>query len=75
MVASIIAFPSLVTGGIKEGVKIDADAAFEQMADQAGEDNDQDDEVNMDDMKPAEDAPAADDPSKALEAEMKAGKK
>jgi tripartite ATP-independent transporter DctM subunit len=75
MVASIIAFPSLVTGGIKEGVKIDADAAFEQMADQAGEGNDQDDEVNMDDMKPAEDAPAADDPAKALEAEMKAGKK
>jgi TRAP-type mannitol/chloroaromatic compound transport system permease large subunit len=75
MVASIIAFPNLVTGGIKEGVKIDADAAFEQMADQAGEDNDQDDEVNMDDMKPAEDAPAADDPAKALEAEMKAGKK
>ena len=75
MVAAIIVFPNLVTGGLKEGVKIDADAAFEQMANQAGEGNDQDDEVNMDDMKPAEDAPAADDPAKALEAEMKAGKK
>jgi TRAP-type mannitol/chloroaromatic compound transport system permease large subunit len=76
MVAAIIAFPNLVTGGIKEGVKIDADAAFEQMLDQAGEDDDKDkdDAVNMDDMKPAADAPA-EDPAKALEAEMKAGKK
>jgi TRAP-type mannitol/chloroaromatic compound transport system permease large subunit len=74
MVASIIAFPNLVTGGIKEGVKIDADAAFEQMLNQAGEDTDKDDVVNMDDMKPAADAPA-EDPAKALEAEMKAGKK
>jgi TRAP-type mannitol/chloroaromatic compound transport system permease large subunit len=31
MVAAIIAFPKLVTGGIDEGVKIDADKAFEQM--------------------------------------------
>jgi TRAP-type mannitol/chloroaromatic compound transport system permease large subunit len=75
MVAAIIVFPNLVTGGIKEGVKIDADAAFEQMANQAGEGNDQDDAVNMDDFKPAADGPAADDPAKALEAEMKAGKK
>jgi len=75
MVAAIIVFPNLVTGGLKEGVKIDADAAFEQMADQAGERNDQDDEVNMDDMKPAADASADVDPAKALEAEMKAGKK
>ncbi len=74
MVAAIIIFPNLVTGGIKEGVKIDADAAFEQMLDQAGEDDDKDDEVNMDDMKPASDA-SAQDPAKALEAEMKAGKK
>ena len=76
MVASIIAFPNLVTGGIKEGVKIDADAAFEQMLNQAGEDDDKDkdDAVNMDDMKPAADAPA-EDPAKALEAEMKANKK
>jgi TRAP-type mannitol/chloroaromatic compound transport system permease large subunit len=75
MVASIIIFPNLVTGGIKEGVKIDADAAFEQMLNQAGEDTDKDDEVNMDDMKPAADAQATEDPAKALEAEMKAGKK
>ena len=74
MIACIIAFPNLVTGGIKEGVKIDADAAFEQMLNQAGEDEDKDDAVNMDDMKPAADAPA-EDPAKALEAEMKANKK
>ena len=74
MVAAIIIFPNLVTGGIKEGVKVDADAAFEQMLNQAGENDDKDDEVNMDDMKPASDAPAQ-DPAKALEAEMKAGKK
>ena len=75
MVAAIIIFPNLVTGGIKEGVKIDADAAFEQMLNQAGEDTDKDDVVNMDDMKPAADAPAEEDPAKALEAEMKANKK
>jgi TRAP-type mannitol/chloroaromatic compound transport system permease large subunit len=75
MVAAIIAFPNLVTGGLKEGVKIDADAAFEQMLDRAGEETGKDDEVNMDDMKPATDAPAEEDPAKALEAEMKAGKK
>jgi len=74
MVAAIIVFPNLVTGGLKEGVKIDADAAFEQMLNQAGEDTDKDDVVNMDDMKPAADAPA-EDPAKALEAEMKANKK
>jgi TRAP-type mannitol/chloroaromatic compound transport system permease large subunit len=75
MVASIIAFPNLVTGGLKEGVKIDAEAAFEQMLDQAGEDTDKDDEVNMDDMKPATDDSAEQDPAKALEADMKANKK
>jgi TRAP-type mannitol/chloroaromatic compound transport system permease large subunit len=76
MVAAIIVFPNLVTGGLKEGVKIDADAAFEQMLDQAGEGEDKDkhDAVNMDDMKPAADAPV-EDPAKALEAEMKANKK
>lgn len=75
MVAAIIVFPNLVTGGLKEGVKIDADAAFEQMLDRAGEESGKDDEVNMDDMKPAEDASAEEDPAKALEAEMKASKK
>lgn len=75
MVAAIIVFPNLVTGGLKEGVKIDADAAFEQMVESAGEDSGKDDEVNLDDMKPSEDAAAEDDPAKALEADMKAGKK
>jgi TRAP-type mannitol/chloroaromatic compound transport system permease large subunit len=75
MVAAIIVFPNLVTGGLKEGVKIDADAAFEQMLDQAGEGSDKDDEVNMDDMKPPTDESAEQDPAKALEADMKANKK
>ena len=75
MVAAIIIFPNLVTGGIKEGVKIDADAAFEQMLQQEGEKQDEDQPVSMDDFKPAADNPAAQDPAKALEAEMKAGKK
>ncbi|MCE2781702.1 TRAP transporter large permease [Limnohabitans sp.] len=75
MVAAIIVFPNLVTGGLKEGVKIDADAAFEQMLDQAGEGSGKDDEVNLDDMKPATDESAEQDPAKALEADMKASKK
>lgn len=75
MVAAIIAFPNLVTGGIKEGTKIDADAAFEQMLEREGDAKDEDQPVSMDDFKPAADAPAAQDPAKALEAEMKAGKK
>ncbi len=75
MVAAIIAFPNLVTGGIKEGTKIDADAAFEQMLEREGDAKDEDQPVSMDDFKPAADAPSAQDPAKALEAEMKAGKK
>jgi hypothetical protein len=31
MVAAIIAYPQLVTGGIDEGVKIDADKALQEM--------------------------------------------
>jgi hypothetical protein len=31
MVAAVIAFPSLVTGGIEKGVQIDADKALEQL--------------------------------------------
>ena len=31
MIAAIIAYPNLVTGGIEQGALIDADAAFEQM--------------------------------------------
>ncbi|PUE63105.1 C4-dicarboxylate ABC transporter [Limnohabitans sp. 2KL-17] len=73
MVAAVIIYPNMVTGGIKEGVKIDSDAAFEQMLEGTAEDGD--DEVNMDDLKPAADGPADLDPAKALEAEMKAGKK
>jgi hypothetical protein len=45
------------------------------MLDQAGEDTDKDDEVNMDDMKPETDEPDEEDPAKALEADMKASKK
>ena len=75
MVAAIIVFPNLVTGGLKEGVKIDADAAFEQMLDREGEQADQDEALSMDDLKSSEDTSAAEDPAKALEAEMKAGKK
>lgn len=74
MVAVVIVFPNLVTGGLKEGVKIDAEAAFEQMLDQAGEDKGEIEAVSMDDFKPPADAPS-DDPAKALEAEMKASKK
>lgn len=36
MIATIIAYPTLVTGGIKEIVLIDADAAFEQMLQMEG---------------------------------------
>jgi TRAP-type mannitol/chloroaromatic compound transport system permease large subunit len=75
MVASIIAFPNLVTGGIKEGVKIDADAAFEQMLDVAGEKEDEDPAASLDELKPEEDESVDPDPAKALEADMKAGNK
>jgi TRAP-type mannitol/chloroaromatic compound transport system permease large subunit len=76
MVASIIAFPNLVTGGIKEGVKIDADAAFEQMLDVAGEKEDEDPAASLDELKPEEEDESVDaDPAKALEADMKAGNK
>ncbi|WP_090043358.1 TRAP transporter large permease subunit [Limnohabitans sp. 2KL-27] len=71
MVAAIIMVPSLVTGGLQEGVKVDADAALEQMLE--SESQTQDDQA--DDLKPeGEDAPE-DDPAKALEADMKAEKK
>jgi TRAP-type mannitol/chloroaromatic compound transport system permease large subunit len=75
MVASIIAFPNLVTGGLKEGVKIDADAAFEQMLEQKDDQRDQDEAMSMDDLKPTDDKSAEEDPAKALEADMKASKK
>jgi tripartite ATP-independent transporter DctM subunit len=75
MVAAIIAFPNLVTGGLKEGVKIDADAAFEQMADRAGDEGSEDPAASLDDPKPEEDGTVDPDPAKALEADMKASKK
>ncbi len=74
MVAAIMAFPNLVTGGIKEGVKIDAEAAFEQML-ELEEEAKEEEELTLDDAKPASDGDAAKDPVKALEAEVKAGKK
>jgi hypothetical protein len=74
MVASIISFPNLVTGGMKEGVKVDVDAAFEQMLEAEGERDDED--AALDDLKPeAQNQEEGDDPAKALEAEMKADKK
>jgi TRAP-type mannitol/chloroaromatic compound transport system permease large subunit len=75
MVAAIIVFPNLVTGGLKEGVKIDADAAFEQMADRAGDEGSEDPAASLDDPKPEEDGTVDPDPAKALEADMKASKK
>lgn len=71
MVAAIIMVPSLVTGGLQEGVKVDADAALEQMLE--SESQTQDDQA--DDLKPEGEEASEDDPAKALEAEMKAEKK
>ena len=78
MVASIIAFPNLVTGGIQEGVKIDADAALERMLDAESGSSYEDEVPALDALDgPKEDAAVdgEDDPAKALEAEMKADKK
>ena len=71
MVAAIIMVPSLVTGGLQEGVKVDAEAALEQMLE--SESQTQDDQ--SDDLKPEGEEAQEDDPAKALEAEMKAEKK
>ena len=71
MVAVIIMVPSLVTGGLQEGVKVDAEAALEQMLE--SESQTQDDQA--DDLKPEGEEAPEDDPAKALEAEMKAEKK
>jgi TRAP-type mannitol/chloroaromatic compound transport system permease large subunit len=70
MVASIIAFPNLVTGGIQEGVKIDADAALEQMLEAENQSQDE----QADELKPESEEATEDDPAKALEADMKANK-
>jgi TRAP-type mannitol/chloroaromatic compound transport system permease large subunit len=71
MVAAIIMVPSLVTGGLQEGVKIDADAALEQMLESESQTQDE----QVDDLKPEGEEGQEDDPAKALEAEMKAEKK
>ena len=71
MVAAIIMVPSLVTGGLQEGVKVDAEAALEQML----ENENQTQSDQADDLKPEGDEAQEDDPAKALEAEMKAEKK
>ncbi|MEY3613518.1 MAG: Sialic acid transporter permease protein SiaT [Pseudomonadota bacterium] len=70
MVASIIAFPNLVTGGIQEGVKIDADASLEQMLE--AENKSQGEQA--DELRPESEQTTEDDPAKALEADMKANK-
>ena len=71
MVAAIIMVPSLVTGGLQEGVKVDADAALEQMLESESKSQDE----QADDLKPEGDEAQEDDPAKALEADMKADKK
>ena len=63
--------PSLVTGGLQEGVKVDADAALEQMLENESQTQDE----QLDDLKPEGEEESEDDPAKALEAEMKADKK
>jgi len=71
MVAAIIMVPSMVTGGLQEGVKVDAKAAMEQMLQNEGQSQDgAEEDPQMDGEKPDED-----DPAKALEADMKANKK
>jgi TRAP-type mannitol/chloroaromatic compound transport system permease large subunit len=71
MVAAIIMVPSMVTGGLQEGVKVDADAALEQMLESESQSQDAVD----DELKPEGEEAAEDDPAKALEADMKANKK
>ena len=78
MDASIIAFPNLVTGGIQEGVKIDANEALERMLNAESGSSYEDEVPALDALDgPKEDAAVdgEDDPAKALEAEMKADKK
>ncbi|WP_396430914.1 TRAP transporter large permease subunit [Limnohabitans sp.] len=71
MVAAIIMVPSLVTGGLQEGVKVDADAALEQMLEREGQSQD----AEQEGLQPEGEEPGEDDPAKALEADMKADKK
>ena len=73
MVAAIIMAPSLVTGGLQEGVKVDAEAALEQMLETESEGENQDEKQT--DQDAADQQSLEQDPAKALEAEMKQDKK
>ncbi|NJN00889.1 MAG: TRAP transporter large permease subunit, partial [Aquincola sp.] len=84
MVAAVIAFPKLVTGGIEQGVKIDADKALETMGLPEAEPAAPVPELGASEPEGASTEPEAeksaddDDPMKALEEAMKkegAGKK
>ena len=77
MVAAVITFPNLVTGGIQKGPQIDADAALERMLETEGNSSYDDEEASIDALEePADedDEDDEDDPAKALETEMKAQK-
>ena len=85
MVAVVIAYPGLVTGGIDQGVKVDADKALQEMTDSADaakspERAASEPELSTSDPDAADGKKAEeeDDPMKALEEEVKkeqAGKK
>jgi hypothetical protein len=72
MVATIIAFPQLVTGGIEQGVKIDADKALQEMVMPEAEPQEAAPQVEPSASEPqAPKEEDADDPMKALEDSMK----
>jgi hypothetical protein len=81
MVAAIIAFPALVTGGIEKGETVDADKILEQMQDQQQKDAAaaepsaaaaSEPQAGASAASGEEQAPAEDDPMKALQDAMKA---
>jgi TRAP-type mannitol/chloroaromatic compound transport system permease large subunit len=76
MVATIIAFPQLVTGGIEQGVKVDADKALETMGLPSAEPTPAVPEPGASEPEAGANEPEAekedeDDPMKALEEAMK----
>ena len=76
MVATIIAFPQLVTGGIEQGVKVDADKALETMGLPSAEPTPAAPELGASEPEAGANEPEAekedeDDPMKALEEAMK----
>ena len=71
MVATIITFPNLVTGGIQKGPQIDADAALERMLEMEGDSSYDEEEASIDTIKESADEDGEDDPAKALEDDMK----